>query len=193
MSDEMAFHIEARIDDLTRRGLSPGDARRRARQEFGSLERYKEETRSARGLGLVDELRSDLAYGWRALRRSPVFTFVAAASLALGVGANTLVFSLLDATLLRPLDLPDSHRLVAIWTVPTENPDQLGTSSIPRYFALRDQARSFESVAAFNGIACGVKTLGYERDGAAAERILGQTVSPTMFRTLGVQPIPRPR
>ena len=189
MSDEMAFHLEARISDLTRRGMSPGDARRRARQEFGSLERYKEETRSARGLGLVDELRSDLAYGWRALRRSPGFTFVAAASLALGVGANTLVFSLLDATLLRPLDLPDSNRLVAIWTVATENPGQLGTSSIPRYFALRDQARSFESVAAFNGIACGVKTLGYERDGAAAERILGQTVSPTMFRTLGVQPI----
>jgi hypothetical protein len=114
---------------------------------------------------------------------------VAAASLAVGVGANTLVFSLLDATLLKPLDLPDSNRLVAIWTVPTDNPDQLGTSSIPRYFALRDQARSFESVAAFNGIACGVKTLGFERDGAAAERILGQTVSPTMFRTLGVQPL----
>jgi putative ABC transport system permease protein len=189
LSDEMAFHLEARINDLTRRGMSLDEARRRARQEFGSLERYKEEVRSARGLGLVDELRSDLLYGWRALSRSPGFTVVAAASLALGVGANTLVFSLLDATLLRPLDLPDSNRLVAVWTVPTDNPDQLGTSSIPRYFALRDQARSFESVAAFNGIACGVKTLGYERDGAAADRILGQTVSPTMFRTLGVQPI----
>jgi putative ABC transport system permease protein len=189
LSEEIAFHLEARVDDLTRCGMSPDEARRRARQEFGSLERYKEEVRSARGLRLVDELRSDLLYGWRALRRSPGFTIVAVASLALGVGANTLVFSLLDATLLRPLDLPDSDRLVAIWTVPTENPEQLGTSSIPRYFALRDQARSFDSVAAFNGIACGVKTLGYERDGAAAERILGQTVSPTMFRTLGVQPI----
>jgi putative ABC transport system permease protein len=189
LSDEIEFHLEARVSDLMRRGLSRDDARRQARQEFGSLERYKEEVRSARGLRLVDELRSDLLYGWRALRRSPGFACVAATSLALGVGANTLVFSLLDATLLRPLDLPESNRLVAIWTVPTENPDQLGTSSIPRYFALRDHARSFESIAAFNGIACGVKTLGDERDGAAAERILGQTVSPAMFRTLGVQPI----
>jgi putative ABC transport system permease protein len=189
LADEIAFHLEARVQDLTRRGMSPEDALRRARQEFGSFERYKEEVRSARGLRLVDELRSDLLYGWRALRRSPGFTVVAATSLALGVGANTLVFSLLDATLLRPLDLPDSTRLVAIWTVPEENPDQLGTSSIPRYFALRDHARSFDSVAAFNGIACGVKTLGDDRDGAAAERILGQTVSPAMFRTLGVQPI----
>ena len=189
MTAEIEFHLEARIRDLTRRGMSPDEARRKARQEFGSLERYKEEVRGARGLRRVDELKSDLLYGWRALRRSPGFTFVAATSLALGVGANTLVFSLLDATLLRPLDLPDSNRLVAIWTVPTESPDQLGTSSIPRYFALRDQAQSFESVAAFNGIACGVKTLGFDLNGAAAERILGQTVSPTMFRTLGVQPI----
>ena len=72
---------------------------------------------------------------------------------------------------------------------PRGNPIRLGTSSIPRYFALRDRAQSFEAVGAFNGVACGIKTLGFDRDGVAAERILGQTVSPTMFRTLGVQPI----
>ncbi len=189
LSDEVEFHLEARVRDLTRRGLSAAEARRRARLEFGSIERYKEEVRGARGLRLIDELRADLLYGWRTLRRSPGFTFVAAASLALGVGANTLVFSLLDSTLLRPLDLPEADRLVAIWTVPADNPDQLGTSSIARYVAVRDQAQSFESVGAFNGIACGVKTLGFDRDGMAAERILGQTVSPTMFQTLGVQPL----
>jgi hypothetical protein len=189
LSDEVQFHLDARVRDLTRRGLSPTEARRRAQLEFGSIERYKEEVRGARGLRLIDELRADLLYGWRTLRRSPGFTFVAAASLALGVGANTLVFSLLDSTLLRPLDLPEADRLVAIWTAPADNPDQLGTSSIARYVAVRDQARSFESVAAFNGLACGVKTLGFDRDGMAAERILGQTVSPTMFQTLGVQPL----
>ena len=189
LSDEVEFHLEARVRDLTRRGLSAAEARRRARLEFGPIERYKEEVRGARGLRLIDELRADLLYGWRTLRRSPGFTFVAAASLALGVGANTLVFSLLDSTLLRPLDLPEADRLVAIWTVPADNPDQLDTSSIARYFAVRDQAQSFESVGAFNGLACGIKTLGFDRDGTAAERILGQTVSPTMFRTLGVQPL----
>jgi putative ABC transport system permease protein len=189
LSDEVEFHLDARVRDLTRRGLSAAEARRRARLEFGAIERYKEEVRGARGLRLIDELRADILYGWRTLRRSPGFTFVAAASLALGVGANTLVFSVLDSTLLRPLDLPEPDRLVAVWTIPAENPDQLGTSSIARYFAVRDQARSFESVGAFNGLACGVKTLGFDRSGTAAERILGQTVSPTMFQTLGVQPL----
>ena len=189
LADEVDFHLDTRVQDLIRRGLAPAEARRRARLEFGSIERYKEDVRRARGLRLVDELRADLLYGWRALRRSPGFTLVAAVSLALGVGANTLVFSLLDATLLKPLALPDPDRLVAIWTVPADNPDQLNTSSIPRYFAVRDQAQSFEAIGAFNGAACGVKTLGFDRDGVAAERILGQTVSPTMFRALAVQPI----
>ncbi len=101
LSDEVAFHLEARVQDLTRRGLTPAEARRRARLEFGPVERYKEDVRRARGLRLIDELRSDLLYGWRALRRAPGFTLVAALSLALGIGANTLVFSLLDSTLLR--------------------------------------------------------------------------------------------
>jgi putative ABC transport system permease protein len=189
LDEEMAFHREARVRDLVGRGLSPADARRQACLEFGSVERYKEEVRRARGLRLIDEITADLLYGWRALRRSPGFTLVAAISLALGVGANTLVFSLLDSTLLKPLDLPEPDRLVAIWTAPAANPEQLGTSSISRYFALRDLTRSFEAVGAFNGVACGVKTLGFDRDGVAAERILGQTVSPAMFRALGVQPI----
>jgi putative ABC transport system permease protein len=189
LADEVAFHLDARVKDLIRRGLSPAEARRQARLEFGSIDRYKEDVRQARGLRLVDELRADLLYGWRALRRSPGFTLVAATSLALGVGANTLVFSLLDSTLLRPLHLPEPDRLVAIWTAPAENPDQLSSSSIPRFFALRDQTRSFEAVGAFNGLACGIKTLGFDRDGVAAERILGQTVSPTMFRALGVEPL----
>ena len=146
LADEVEFHLEARVRDLIRRGLSPAEARRRARLEFGSIERYKEDVRHARGLGLIDELRSDLLYGWRALRRAPGFTFVAALSLALGIGANTLVFSLLDSTLLRPLNLPDSDRLVAIWTVPADNPDQLGTSSIQRFFALRDRTQSFDAI-----------------------------------------------
>ncbi|HZM96220.1 MAG TPA: ABC transporter permease [Vicinamibacterales bacterium] len=189
LADEVEFHLDARVRDLMRRGLSPAEARRRARLEFGSVERYKEDVRRARGLRLSDELRSDLLYGWRSLRRAPGFTFIAALSLALGIGANTLVFSLLDSTLLRPLNLPDSDRLVAIWTVPAENPDQLGTSSIQRFVALRDRTQSFEAIGAFNGIACGVKTLGFDRDGVAAERILGQTVSPTMFQALGVEPL----
>ena len=188
LSDELQFHLDARTSDLIGRGMRPEHARRTARLEFGSVERYKDEVRGARGLGLFDEARADLLGGVRALRRAPGFTLAAGVSLALGVGANTLVFSLLDSTVLKPAGLPDPERLVAIWTVPPDRPDQPGTSSISRFTAFRDYARSFESIAAFNGIACGTKTLGFERDGAAPERILGQTVSPGMFRTLGVQP-----
>ena len=189
LATEIEFHIETRARDLMARGMSPDLATRTARIEFGSVERYKEEVRGARGLRLFDEATSDLLSGARALRRAPGFTLAAGLSLALGIGANTLVFSLLDSTVLKPLALPESDRLVAIWTVASDGPTQLGTSSITRYTSFRDHARSFESVAAYNGVACGVKTLGFEQDGVAPERILGQTISPSMFRTLGVQPI----
>ena len=189
LSEEIRFHIETRARDLMARGMSAEAARRTARIEFGSVERYKEEVRSARGLRLVNEARADLLTGARALRRAPGFTLAAGLSLALGIGANTLVFSLLDSTVLRPLALPEADRLVAIWTVAPDRPQQLGTSSISQFTAFRDHARSFESIAAFNGVACGVKTLGFEHDGVAPERVFGQTVSPGMFRTLGVEPI----
>jgi putative ABC transport system permease protein len=190
MSEEMQFHIEARVRHLIQRGLSPHDAHRQARMEFGSVERYKEEVRGARGYSLIDELRADLLSGVRTVRRAPGFTTAAALSLALGIGANTLVFGLLDATLLRPLDLPQPERLVTVWNVPDiTRPDQLGTSSIARFFAMRDLAQSFESVAAHNGLACGLKTLGVDDGSTPPERIVGQTVSPAMFRTLGVVPM----
>ncbi len=189
LADEIEFHIETRARDLIARGMTPHVARRTARIEFGSVERYKEEVRGARGLRLFDEAVSDIVGGVRALRRAPGFTLAAGLSLALGIGANTLVFSLLDSTVLKPLALPEPDRLVAIWTVTSDRRDDLGTSSISRFTSFRDQAQSFESVAAYNGIACGVKTLGFEQDGVAPERILGQTVSPDMFRTLGVQPM----
>jgi putative ABC transport system permease protein len=189
LSAEIQFHIETRARDLVARGMDPADARRTARIEFGSIERYKEEVRGARGLRLFDEVAADLIGGGRALRRAPGFTLAAGLSLALGIGANTLVFSLLDSTVLKPLALQEPERLVAIWTAPVDQPEQLGTSSITRYTEFRDHTRSFESVAAYNGLACGVKVLGFEQDGVAPERILGQTVSPSMFRTLGVQPM----
>jgi putative ABC transport system permease protein len=190
LADEIRCHLDARVHDLVLRGADRAQAERQARIEFGAVERYKEEVRGARGLRLIDELRADFVCGLRGLRRTPGFTAIASISLALGIGANTLVFSLLDATLLKPLSLAEPDRLVTIWNVPdTTQPDRLGTSSISRYVAFRDLARSFESVAAHNGLACAIRNLGFDANGAPAERILGQTVSPSMFRTLGVRPL----
>src|SRR5262249_17414942 len=151
MSDEIEFHIESRAADWIARGIDPKEARRRARLEFGAVEKYKEEIRRSRGLRLLDELRADLLFGVRSLRRNVGFTVVAALSLALGIGANTLIFSVLNSTFLRPLNYPDPQRLAVIWTTAANNPDAISTSSVATYFALRNQSKSFESLGAFNG------------------------------------------
>src|SRR5262245_53893154 len=101
MNAELQFHIEARAADLESRGVDAAEALRRARLEFGGFEKYKEQIRDARGLRLIDELRADLRCGLRGIRRSPAFAIVATISLALGIGANTLIFSVLDSTFLR--------------------------------------------------------------------------------------------
>jgi predicted permease len=190
LDEEIDAHVELEIQSHVDRGLSPDEARRAALRRFGNRTRVKERAREGGPLFSVETFLADVSYGLRNLRRQPGFAFVAALSLALGIAGNTVVFSLVDSTLLKPLPLPAADRLVTIWNIPdVSKPEQRGTSSIPRYHAFRDRTRSFESVAAFNGIACGVRSLGFEQDGVPAERIYGQTISPSMFRTLGVSPL----
>src|SRR5438552_17328436 len=100
----------------------------------------------------MTSLRQDIVYGFRTLLKKPGFTAVAALSLALGIAANTVIFSLINTTLLRPLPFADSGRLMAIWTVPQQHPDQRNTSNVSAYLAWREQSRSFESMGAFFGI-----------------------------------------
>ena len=113
MSDELQFHLERRAEDLmARSGLPLEAAMRIARLEFGSVEKYKEEARQSLGLRLLDELRGDLRYAFRTFGRSKGFTAAAIATLALGIGANTAVFSVVDALLLRKLPVKNPEELV---------------------------------------------------------------------------------
>jgi predicted permease len=113
MSDELLFHLARRAEDLMARGgLSQKEAMRMARLEFGSIEKYKEEARQSLGLRLLDELRGDLRYAFRTFGRSKGFTAAAIATLALGIGANTAVFSVVDALLLRKLPVKNAEELV---------------------------------------------------------------------------------
>ena len=131
-------------------------------------------------------LWQDILHGFRMLLKRPGFTAVAALSLALGIGANTVIFSLINGLLLRPLDYPEPGRLVWVWSVPLQNRTAQGSTLAPNFFALRDKNQSFQTVGGtWGGVTA---NLGAGEDGTPGEKIQGQHFTPGMFEALGVQP-----
>jgi predicted permease len=146
MDEELRSHIEHRADDLERSGMTRAEAERRARLEFGGQARFKEECHDALGGHFIESLIHDVRYSIRLLRKSPGFTAVAVATLALAIGANTVVFAALNALILRPLKVPDPQSLYGIQRASDHFPAQ----SYPDYIDLRDRNHSFDGLAAYN-------------------------------------------
>lgn len=183
MAEEMRFHIERYTQDLVLSGVPPAEAAHRARQEFGSLDNIKEDCREARGLRLFDELRQDLRYAARLLRRTPGFTATALATLALCLGANLTIFAVVDAVLLRPLPFPGPGRLVSVYnTYPRAGIPNDGCS-LANYYERRGQ------IPAFSGLAVYRDAMAVVGETGATEQLPVTRVSRDFFSTLGLGPV----
>jgi putative ABC transport system permease protein len=190
LEDEIQSHLEIEIQANLERGLSRDEARYAALRRFGNRTRIEEGAREGDPLFGIETFGRDVLHGIRNLRRNPGFAVAATVSLALGIGANSLIFSILDSTLLKPLAFPEPGRLAVLWTVPLDDARQAQPASLSTFFEFRDRMTSFESVGAYNGGAnCSQRTLSDEENGVPAERVTGQAFSPSLFRALGVKPL----
>jgi hypothetical protein len=148
LSAELHFHLDAYADDLERSGVPPAEAARRARIEFGGLEGIKEECRESRGLRLFDELGQDLLYAVRMMAKTPGFTTAAIVSLALGIGANSAIFGVMDAVLLETVPVEDPGRLRFLAHGTGDNPGL--SSTYPLFDLYCRQLDVFTGITAYN-------------------------------------------
>src|SRR6266404_1829009 len=182
LDQELRAHVESEAQKHLTAGLSPQDAVRRARIALGGLEQIKEQCRDARGTLLLDTLAQDVRYGLRTLRKSPAFTAVAILTLALGIGANSAAFGLVDASLMRALPFREPERLVHVWT--TDAAGELHTPSPSEYSALRSSSQLFERIAG-----SGWMDFYFENRASTGESLAGFAVTSNWLPTLGVQPV----
>ena len=145
IAEELRNHIQHRTDDLERSGLTRPEAERRAHIEFGGYVKYKEQSHEALGNNFIETLVQDVRFSLRVLRKSPGFTIAAVFTLALAIGANAVVFSMFNALVLRPLNVPDSESLYAL----QRGDAKYIVQSYPDYVDLRDRNRSFDGLAAY--------------------------------------------
>jgi putative ABC transport system permease protein len=183
MSEEMRLHLELRAEREMARGLPPDEARRTALRGFGGVEQLKERCRDARGWPWVEQLVQDLTHAARGLRKSPGFTAVALATLALCIGANSAIFSVVNAILLKPYPWPGSERLVYVHNAfPKMGFASAGAISIPDYLDHHTGVPAFAESALIAGFSANLALDGNP------ERVYGLQATPSLFSLLQVQP-----
>jgi len=190
LEEELRLHIQLRANELERSGFKRAEAERRARIEFGSQERFKEECRDAIAGGFIDALLRDVRYSVRMLVKNPGFTLMAVATLALGIGANSAVFSAFDSLLLRPLPFEAPDQLVRIYSTKNGVPIQgTGNPGGPSPLDVRDFAQSnhtFEKIVAYDTWR---KNVSFSNSGGEPEQMRVGLVPGDYFNVLRVRPI----
>jgi predicted permease len=181
MEDEWRFHVEARADALTAEGVPPDQAMRQARSEFGDPLRWKEGGREARGLLWIYDVGGDVRYGLRQFRRAPLFAVTGVITLALGIGANAAIFSVLNGIILRPLPYPKSEQLMSVTTHSPLIGAAQSRLSAPEYLEFRAVSQSFAAIGALNQGEANIT--GADR----ARRVRTANVDEHLFDALGVQ------
>jgi len=181
LGDELRFHLDHQIEKYVAAGMTPAEAARRARIEFGGVDQVTEACRDARGVSLVDTLLQDLRYGGRMLRRSPTFAGIAIATIALATAAIATVTSLADTLLWRHLRAADAATLVSVSA--TRGRSTEGVVSYPDYASFRDRAATVSGLAAHYSTAPLFVAVG-----ANAKEVNGAVVSASYFPLLGLQP-----
>jgi predicted permease len=189
LDEEIEFHLslEAMQREHAARGaLSAAEARFAARRRFGNLTTHKEEARQMAGLGFLDVVRQDVRFALRSFARTPAFTAVAVLTLAIGIGANTAIFSAVNALLLRPLPFREPDRLMQVGlTVPARGDQPARENmvwSYPKFTTFRDAQRVFTDLAPYTDLQFTV------RAGEGSERLRGELIGATYLRTLGLRP-----
>jgi putative ABC transport system permease protein len=180
LDEELRFHLEKEIEQNLRRGLTPEEARYAALRSFGGVERVKEESRDTRGVRYLEEMWQDLRYSARMLLKKPGFTTIAVLTLALGIGACTAIFSIVDAVLLRPLPYPDAEKIVSLREVDAKS--RQITFAEPNFLDVRARNHTLAAAAEYN---MGLTTV---LGGSEPVRTRVASVSGDFFKTLGVQP-----
>jgi putative ABC transport system permease protein len=183
LDEELQTHLALLIEQNIERGMSGEAARRTARLSLGGADQIKESVRDHRGLPLLETLGQDIRYAFRMLRKSPGFTAVVVLTLALGIGANTAIFSFVYGVLLAPLPYRDASRLVVL----NETTPRVGNVSVsyPNFLDWRDQSRSFSEMAYIEQMSFNLAGAGVSQP----ENISGDSVSPNFLSMMGVRPL----
>src|SRR6202166_149432 len=182
LRDELQDHLERKTEEYVAKGMSPQEARRRVRLDLGGIEQTKEKCRDARRVNWIQDLVQDLHFSLRVLRKSPAFTIVAVLTLAVGIGANTAVFSIFSTVLIRPLPYPNAERLVKANVYDLKSGNLYGETSYPDFMNWSEQSHFFDHLAAYEA-----KTFNLSGT-KQPERVKGVVASSDFSEALGIRP-----